>query len=360
MRASSNVFMHPAALQAVRETDFADVRMLLAWEEGAEPVRLVGFWALQLRKVMPFWPARLEALPYKYAFLSDPVIDPLFVADVIPAFLAAIARSALPKILSLRDFDVSSASFDAFAGHCKSPLKLAGGERPMVSREFGIKKSGSTRKKLRQDWNRLSALGAVDVVNDREGANVSAAFEEFLVLEDASWKGANGTSLLSNPQDAAFVRKLIGNLAQRGDASVVSLRLDGRMIAGQVVLYSGATAYTWKTAYKADYAKYSPGAVLVDKVAELLLAMPAITTVDSCSDEAGFMGQLWVGRRPLADLLVDVGPRRSFGFVLEACRQYGYHRLRAARNRMRDKNWLLPRKVSSKASVPGAAQNIPG
>ena len=39
--------------------------------------------------------------------------------------------------------------------------------RPYVTPEFGVKRSDSTRKKLRQDWNRLSTLGAVYVINDR-------------------------------------------------------------------------------------------------------------------------------------------------------------------------------------------------
>ena len=46
--------------------------------------------------------------------------------------------------------------------------------RPFATRDFGVKRSGSTRKKLRQDWNRLSALGAVDVVNDRTPEAVRA------------------------------------------------------------------------------------------------------------------------------------------------------------------------------------------
>ncbi|MDB5513505.1 MAG: hypothetical protein JWQ17_263, partial [Tardiphaga sp.] len=55
-RASSNVFMNPAALHAASETHFAKVHMLLAWEEGAGPRRLVGVWALQQRKLAPVWP----------------------------------------------------------------------------------------------------------------------------------------------------------------------------------------------------------------------------------------------------------------------------------------------------------------
>ena len=41
-RAPSNVFMNPAALQAASETKFADLRRLLAWEQGADGRKLVG------------------------------------------------------------------------------------------------------------------------------------------------------------------------------------------------------------------------------------------------------------------------------------------------------------------------------
>src|SRR3954451_23716451 len=73
-RASSNVFMNPAALVAAAETGFARIRVLQAWqqEQGSDERKLVGVWALQMRKFMPFWPVILEALPYAYSFLSSP------------------------------------------------------------------------------------------------------------------------------------------------------------------------------------------------------------------------------------------------------------------------------------------------
>src|SRR3954470_24587619 len=113
-RASSNVFMNPVALHAASDTRFAKIHMLLAWHTGVEPRRLVGVWALQLRKIAPLWPALLEALPYNYAFLSSPVVDPAFASEVIPAFLAAVAQSPdLPNVLSLRDFDAESPVYAA-------------------------------------------------------------------------------------------------------------------------------------------------------------------------------------------------------------------------------------------------------
>lgn len=340
-RASPNVFASPAALKAAIDTRFSDIRLLLAWDEGEGPAKLVGLWALRMRKVAPLWPPLLEALPYKYAFLSNPVVDPLFVADVVPAFLTAIAASTLPKILSLRDFDAEAPSYSALVAaaeaHGHKPLRLAEDARPVVSRTFGMKASGSTRKKLRQDWNRLSALGTIAVVNDRTPDAVRLAFETFLTMELESWKGANGTALLSNPEDAAFVRRLVADLADQGEASVALLQVGERPIAAQVVMYAGTSAYTWKIAYVTEFAKFSPGTLLVDKIAAELLAAGGIEAIDSCSTSDGFMARLWDGRRPMVEMLVPVGAGRQIGFRIEKARRQGFHRLRGLRNRLRQR-----------------------
>ena len=48
---------------------------------------------------------------------------------------------------------------------------------------------------------------------------------------------------------------------------------------------------------------------------------------------AGFMGQLWAGRRSMVDMLLDIGPGKSLGYRMEAGRQLGYQRLRTLRGR---------------------------
>lgn len=343
-RASSNVFMNPVALTVANESRFARIQVLLAWDDSTGLERLVGVWALQVRKISPLWPALLEALPYNYAFLSSPVVDPAFVGAVIPAFLSAIRESpSLPKVINLKSLDAEAPSFamlvNALAVQGGAQLRLSESTRPFATREFGVKRSGSTRKKLRQDWNRLSATGAVDVVNNRT-PDMQEAFETFLTLEAGSWKGARGTALLCDAADAAFARQLVIALAERGNASVALLRVDGRAIAAQVLMYCGATAYTWKTAFSPDYAKYSPGALLIDKITEELFATAGIEAIDSCSSEGSFMAQLWSGRRKMADLLIDVGAGKSLAFSLEAARQWGYDQLRWLRDRIR--TWSLP------------------
>ncbi len=56
----------------------------------------------------------LEALPYNYAFLSSPVVDPAYVDEVIPAFFAAIEKSpSLPNVVSLHALDAECPSYPA-------------------------------------------------------------------------------------------------------------------------------------------------------------------------------------------------------------------------------------------------------
>ena len=102
-----------------------------------------------------------------------------------------------------------------------------------------------------------------------------------------------------------------------------------------MLLYCGTTAYTWKTAFDSEFAKFSPGALLVEKMTEQLFAADGIEAIESCSPEGGFMNQLWDGRRATVDLLADVGARKSLGFTAVVVGERGYRRLRGLRNRLR-------------------------
>jgi CelD/BcsL family acetyltransferase involved in cellulose biosynthesis len=180
-RAEPNAFMHPAALSAANESGFARVHALLAWDEGA-PRKLVGFWGLREQRVAPFV-SYLAAPPYEFCFVASPVIDPAHADAAMPAFLDAIANAKLPNVMKLKYLDGSAdahgAMMRALSARNSEVLTLCERERPFLSGEGERKRSGSTGKKLRQDWNRLSSLGAADVVNDRTSEGARAAFETF-------------------------------------------------------------------------------------------------------------------------------------------------------------------------------------
>jgi len=231
-------------------------------------------------------------------------------------------------------------------------------QRPIATREVGLKRSGSTRKKLRQDWNKLSAVGSVEVVNVRDPNQIGAALDSFLEMELKGWKGAGGTAILSSPADAVFARRLIGDMARRGDASVALLKLDGKPIAAQVLLYQGRTAYTWKTSYDPDFSKYSPGTLIVDKITMDLIDQGVVDAIDSCARGDGFMAQLWSARKPMVDMVASAAPGWSPGFAVISSYYRAREGLKALRDRVRHRRGPAPANVAA-ASAPVSAPAAP-
>lgn len=360
-RAAANVFMHPVVINAAQATTAAGARVITAWDGSGGLKRLAGVWAVRLRRAWPGGPRYLTAPAYDHSFVSNPVVDPAMLDSVVPAFLDTLARDpSLPQVVRIRYLDGGADTYPALMRaltdrHARV-LTLSRTERAYALPGAGAKRSGSTRKKLRQDWNRLAAEGAVDVVNDREPAAVLAAFEAFLALEASSWKAGRGTAILSDAANARFARGFIAALAAEGGASVALLRVDGEAIAAQVLLYSGRTAYTWKTAFNPGRGKHSPGALLVDRVTDTLLASGAIDAIESCSPDGGFMARLWTGRRTTVDLLVDLGPRRSLTFDIVALQARGYAGLKDLRDRLRAR-WHHVRTRSAAAASAARASD---
>ncbi len=145
-------------------------------------------------------------------------------------------------------------------------------------------------------------------------SDVSAAFEQFLVLEASGWKGRHGDALNCSPSDAAFARRMIATLSARGDARLYALCLDGRPVCMQIVLRCGDAAFTWKTAYDEDLRDFSPGILLLENYTKALLADPTIAFVDSCTfSEDSFMS-VWRERETLTHLWIDARRGGSLSF----------------------------------------------
>jgi CelD/BcsL family acetyltransferase involved in cellulose biosynthesis len=339
-RAAPNVFMHPAGLNAAHETAFARIHVLIARERGGagENARLLGVWALEELRLRPTGLRYLSAIPHRYAFLGGPVVDREQAGAVVAAMLRAIAEDrTLPRGLLARNVDGDAGVAAAVAdGTVRRRIVFNERARAFLTPDAGAKRSGSTRKKLRQDWNRLAATGEAAIVRDQEPAAVRAAFEVFLSMEAAGWKGTAGTALLSDPADAHFTRRMVARYADQGAACVALLTVDGKAIAAQVVLRAGTHAYTWKIAYDEAFQKYSPGALLVDRLSEMLVA-DGCTTIDSCSPEGGFMNTLWSGRQPQFDVIAEVGTRPTLIFPLLVARTMARAYLKRRWQAMREK-----------------------
>jgi CelD/BcsL family acetyltransferase involved in cellulose biosynthesis len=177
--------------------------------------------------------------------------------------------------------------------------------------------SAKKRKELRRQRTRLAEEGTLTF--DRvEGADGLAEWtDEFLALEAAGWKGAGGSALASAPDTGAFFAETLAGAAAAGRLERLALRLDGRAIAMLANFITAPGAYSFKTAFDEDYARFSPGMLLqLENLA--LLERPGIHWADSCAVEGHPMiERLWRDKRRMISRNIAIGgPLRRAAFRL--------------------------------------------
>ncbi|APG63169.1 hypothetical protein LPB140_10625 [Sphingorhabdus lutea] len=165
------------------------------------------------------------------------------------------------------------------------------------------------RKELRRQANRLKELGECKFIrcDINDPLLVQNWIDDFLKIESAGWKGANGSALNTHPDSLAFFHDIIIKAAFEGKAELLSLTLKGEPIAMLVNLFSGEGCFSFKTTYDEQYYKYSPG-VLLQIENLLLLNRDNFQWCDSCAVEGHPMiDSLWSDKRSMGRFSIAIG-----------------------------------------------------
>ena len=164
--------------------------------------------------------------------------------------------------------------------------------------------SAKRRRELARQHRKLSELGKVSMSVATGLWDSLIRFEEFLLLETRGWKGRKGTSIHIIRKTAAFARQAVASFAEHENASIHTLRIDGRAIASLIVLEADGRFHPWKTAFDEHYRAYSPGTHLMLAASRWMLDQPRFRFADSLAAENGWMDRLWTGRRTMETLVV--------------------------------------------------------
>lgn len=167
--------------------------------------------------------------------------------------------------------------------------------------------SAKKRKELRRQHNRLAEEGALVFERVEDDAGLAEWTAEFLALEAAGWKGEAGSALSSAPDTRSLFEQSLAGAAAAGRLERLALRLDGRAIAMLVNFVTAPGAYSFKTAFDEDYARFSPGMLLqLENLA--LLERPEIQWADSCAVEGHPMiERLWRDKRRMISRNIAIG-----------------------------------------------------
>jgi len=184
--------------------------------------------------------------------------------------------------------------------------------------------SGKKRKELRRQHRRLEEEGELSVERQEGRDHLSAWIEEFLALEHAGWKGAKGSALACETGTARLFRDALQGAAARGRLERLAIRLDGRPLAMLATFLCPPGAFSFKTAFDEDFARFSPGVLLQRENLELL-TRPEIEWADSCAaEDHPMIDHFWRERRTVVRHNIAIGGKaRRLLFSALAARETG-------------------------------------
>ena len=162
------------------------------------------------------------------------------------------------------------------------------------------------RKELRRLRNRLADLGRVEarILDDR--GQLDAWCDAFLALEQAGWKGREGSALACSAKGAAFFREVAAAAWEAERLQFRRLDLDGRPIAMLVNFLCPPGGFSFKTAFDEDFGHFSPGVLLQIENLDLL-DRPDLAWVDSCAaQDHPMIDSLWTERRSIVRITVPL------------------------------------------------------
>ena len=276
----------------------------------------------------------LMALPFVSQYLVDSSLQSPLLASGVPHVASSAYGDALTAFLKNQNkpflfktlpsegkffaaLKQQSTHFSVLNSWQRASLEISGSFSSWMSKNFDQKR----RKEFKRLRNRLSEQGqlTLDVLNKSEG--LEQFIRDLLDLEASGWKGKRGTALKSDADMNFAFRAAMINLAAADKLRFWRLALDGKPIAILYAVVEGENAWLGKIAHDENYAKFSPGVLIILDATESFFGEDGIKRVDSSAiPNHPMIDRIWRDRIAMADVLVAadrVTPRR-FALTIKA------------------------------------------
>lgn len=176
----------------------------------------------------------------------------------------------------------------------------------LPEKEFGeaaLAQIPKRRMKAHQkNLKKLEELGKVDWVFTRQTDSLQTLAEEFVRLEHSGWKGAEGTSLYSNPNHLRFFYEMMAGFNQAGRAFFTEVRLNGKSIASTTNFISGKAGFGFKLGWDSAYARFGLGIMNeIETIKHAADVLSDLEYVDSSAAPDSYISDLWPGRRAICE-----------------------------------------------------------
>ena len=128
-------------------------------------------------------------------------------------------------------------------------------------------------------------------------------------MERTGWKGTENSALACDPRTEALFRESLTGAAQAGRLQRLAYHLDGKPVVMLATFVTPPHAFSFKTAYDEELARFSPGVLLqLENLA--LLDREDIALTDSCAaPDHPMIDQIWRDRREIVKVSIPIGGR---------------------------------------------------
>lgn len=184
--------------------------------------------------------------------------------------------------------------------------------------EFRERYGGHFQRNLSRLRRRALQFGGLEVEVVATLPALERAFEAFVAVENASWKGEAGvgTAIASSPGLYRYYHTLVQEFGALGRCQINLLSIAGRHVAGQLCVRDGDRLVLLKIGYDQHFRQLAPGALLLDEILRLSAADAGVRRVDLMTAPA--WAQRWAPNyEPLYEVWAfNRHPRARFGRVL--------------------------------------------
>jgi CelD/BcsL family acetyltransferase involved in cellulose biosynthesis len=234
---------------------------------------------------------KVGRLPYNdWSWAGDLLLDPAATPEVLDRLIDGVLELSLPMLwfdgvpLSQphwqRFLDALQRRGIEYQRHERFRIGLVDLTQDWAAYQAAW--SGNFRRQMRKMTRRADELGGVALAVHRPASATELAHRLQLgfEVEDHSWKGRDGTSVLKSPDMHQYLCEQAELLRTLGHLELVFLEFDGKPIAFEYGLLSKRSYFSPKVGYDEAYSHLSPGQLLRLKMMERFFADPARETWD--------------------------------------------------------------------------------
>ncbi len=264
----------------------------------------------------------LRALTHRFCFLRSPLVRAGHERPAFAGLAAALeCRSLRVFAAQLQDLAHDGELLPTLLGSdALCTLAYSGCGSPALRRGRPIHSAASVIGEYRGKLNKLRKRGELRFETlTGEQASFRTRLSDFLDLEHRSWKGRNGTSMKTPGFRADYFDAAIVAPATARLLTLESLLVDDRPIAIQLNLTERRTRpmhFGFKTTFDERFARFSPGALLLQEQRNRFHEDGVAECFDSCTERRNdAVNRIWpdeIGRVRCIAAPVSLSRRASF------------------------------------------------